>query len=130
MKQRQPAVRLIWGYLIPYVFLAMKADEVFGTPFCYGVMFVCCYFLARNCALRNNGTQLWCGALVSSLISLLCLVLWKTEKWDWYFKPFSGEGLLMTYCTVFFVLQVIIYKGYRKKTEGNRKEQHEKERRK
>ena len=78
---------------IPYPFLAMWEDATYGSCWLYGVMLLTHIFLWRIAKRKGLGRLLFLGNSLSLLPSLLCIHLFQTEKWLWYFKPFSAVQL-------------------------------------
>ena len=85
---------------IPYPFLAMWEDASFGSCWCYAGMFLAHLFLYRAAKGKGLGRLLLLGNGLSLLLSLLCIQLFQTEKWLWYFKPFSAVQLAVSLVAV------------------------------
>ena len=93
---------LFLAYAIPYPFLAMWEDAAFGTGWCYGVFALVLILLWRVSAKHKLVKTMLAGNAVSLLLSFLCVSLVQSEKWLWYFKPFSAMQLPF-FLTVFIV---------------------------
>lgn len=96
---------LLIGYCIPYAFLAMNGDASYGTMLFYGVMIICLTFLTRGIIRTKNIAIIFIGNILSYLSSYLFMLQEQTEKWSWYFKPFTAGGLLLTLSIIAFLLQ-------------------------
>ena len=80
---------------IPYPFLAMWEDAAYGSGYLYGVMLLAHLFLWRAAKRKSLGRLLLLGNCLSLLPTLLCIHFFQTEKWLWYFKPFSAPQLAL-----------------------------------
>lgn len=80
---------LFIAYSLPYPFLAMWEDAAFGSLWCYGITILSLVLLGRFSIHRKLYKVMFGGNILSLLLSLLCVSLFQTEKWLWYFKPFS-----------------------------------------
>ena len=80
---------LFIAYALPYPFLAMWEDAAFGSLWCYGIMILSLVLLGRFSIRNNLQKMMFSGNALSLLLSLLFTSLFQTEKWLWYFKPFS-----------------------------------------
>ena len=80
---------------IPYPFFAMWEDAAYGSCWLYGVMLLAHFFLWHVAKRKGLGRLLLLGNALSLLPTLLCIHLFQTEKWLWYFKPFSAPQLAL-----------------------------------
>ena len=77
---------------IPYAFLCLWGDAAHGTMLLYLPGLAVCLFLMRR--FRRISPALFAGHGLSFLSSCLCLHLYRAERWQWYFKPFSAFQLI------------------------------------
>ena len=103
------------GYCIPFVFLSMWEDARFGTLWFYFVMIACLCVLCCSVARSKSTYMIFVGNLLSFISSNVFFKLFQTEKWQYYFKPFSGYGLIVFESIVVFVLQMLLLLYLRKK---------------
>ena len=80
---------LFIAYSLPYPFLAMWEDAAFGSLWCYGIMILFLVLLGRFTIRRTLYKVMFSGNALSLFLSLICTHFFQTEKWLWYFKPFS-----------------------------------------
>ena len=107
MKQWIIKILLLAGYSVPYVFLAMNGDAEYGTMLFYGIMVLS---LSVLCFLGNKTNHIFImvfGNLCSALSSYCFLLHYQTEKWSWYFKPFTAGQLLVLITVVALVIQLL-----------------------
>ena len=103
---------------IPYPFLAMWEDATYGSCYLYGVMLLAHLFLWRIANRKGLGRLLFLGNSLSLLPSLLCIHLFQTEKWLWYFKPFSAEQLAFFLCAAITLWEFVVFRtAMRKENE-------------
>jgi len=108
MKNLIIRIVLFLGYLVPYVFLAMNEDALSGTLWFYLVMILSfgalCYFSAKT----QNTFIILLGNILSFISS--CIFAWnfQTEKWEYYFKPFLPNQLIIFETVVAVIIQAII----------------------
>ena len=90
--------RLPWWmllfYLVPYAFLCLWADALFGSKWGYAVSILAPCVLAGVLRHLKAPSLFWMGNLVSYLSSLLFAQLVGLDKYGYYFKPFSPFSLL------------------------------------
>ncbi len=103
-------------YLIPYMFLSMNEDAASGTMWFYLLMIVAFVILSYISKKTNNRRLVIIGNICSLLVSLVCLFRFRTEKWDWYFKPLTDIQLMITVSVIAFIIQLRIV-FHRKKNE-------------
>lgn len=108
MKGNFLKIFLLLVYCVPFVFLAMNEDAVFGTCWFYLVMIVVFGVLAYLCVKTKNVLMLYVGNGLSFVSS--CFFAWnfQTPKWEYYFKPFLPNQLIIFETIVAIVLQSII----------------------
>lgn len=108
MKRLITRILLISGYCIPFVFLAMNEDAVTGTLWFYLVMILgfgaLCYSGVKT---KNTIVVVW-GNLLSFVSSCIFAWFFQTEKWEYYFKPFLPNQLIIFETVIAFAIQIII----------------------
>lgn len=98
---------LLAAYALPYPFLALWEDAAFGTLWCYGGMILALTLLGRFAVRRVLHWVMFAGNGLSFLLSLLCVRLFQTEKWLWYFKPLSAVQMVLVLIGVTFFLELL-----------------------
>lgn len=112
---------LLLGYLIPFVFLAMREDANYGSMWSYLILIAGFCVLCFGCIRIKGIWILICGNFISFVSSCFCTYFNMTEKWNWYFKPFTPYQLILFETILLFVVQVVIAKHFIKK--ANTKEE-------
>ncbi|MBQ2992188.1 MAG: hypothetical protein IJD60_13020 [Clostridia bacterium] len=81
------------GYAVPYAFLCLYGDVTFGSMLLYllALPTVC---LLAYCSRRRLFFGCM-GCLCSFGASFACMAHFRSERWLWYFKPFSDTQLLV-----------------------------------
>ena len=95
---------------IPYPFLAMWEDAAYGSCYLYGVMLLAHSLFCRTAIGKKAFRPLLLGNAVSLLLSLLCIQLFQTEKWLWYFKPFPAEQLAALLCAAITLWEFVVFR--------------------
>ena len=108
MKKLITRISLISGYCIPFVFLAMNEDAVTGTLWFYLVMILGFGALCYSCVKTKNTIIVVLGNLVSFASSCIFAWLFQTEKWEYYFKPFLPNQLIVFETVIAFAIQIIV----------------------
>lgn len=85
----------ILAYLFPYVFFAMRYDADCGTALMYPLMALLVGGLSWLAVKLQIVRWAIVGNILTFLSSLTCAMLFRTDRWMWYFKPFSFLGLLV-----------------------------------
>lgn len=118
MKNNTIKVMLILGYCIPFVFLAMNEDAITGSLWLYLVMIVS---LSALC-LGSIKTKNWGIVVVGNILSFIssCIFAWifQTEKWEYYFKPFLPNQLIIFETVLAFLIQIMFVIHYKRKENG------------
>ncbi len=85
----------------------MNADVRKRSILLYGIIIFC--FLVYSIILRKikNIQVLIIGNILSYLSSYFFISINETEKWSWYFKPFTSTGLLILISVILFSFQLI-----------------------
>lgn len=113
---------LILGYCIPFVFLAMNEDATFGTLWFYLIMAVGFSCLSYVSAKSKNTWIIVIGNILSFVSTCLFAWYFQTEKWEYYFKPFLPNQLIIIETAIAAVVQIIIAKTIAKKHKEDEKE--------
>ena len=108
MKKLITRISLISGYCIPFVFLAMNEDAVTGTLWFYLVMILGFGALCYSCVKTKNTIIVVLGNLVSFVSSCIFAWFFQTEKWEYYFKPFLPNQLIIFETVIAFAIQIIV----------------------
>lgn len=111
MKKIFIKILLILGYCIPFVFLAMNEDAQKGTLWFYLVMLIGFGVLCFGSIRTKNTWIVTVGNVLSFLSS--CIFAWhfQTEKWEYYFKPFLPNQLIIFETLLVFAIQIIVVKS-------------------
>ena len=107
MKKILIKIILLLGYCIPFVFLAMNEDAVTGTLWFYLIMILSFGALCYLSVKTKNEWVVIAGNILSFASS--CVFAWflKTEKWEYYFKPFLPNQLIIFETVIVFAIQII-----------------------
>ena len=112
---------LITGYCVPFVFLAMNEDITVGTLWFYLVMAVGFGLLCYGSVKVRSPLIVVIGNILSFVSSYMFTCFLRTEKWGWYFKPFTPYQLLGVETIFVFLLQiVVVICALKKQREGER----------
>ena len=117
MKKISASILLIC-YLIPFVFLAMNEDATTGTLWFYLMMILGFSFLCFGCIKTKNFWIVVIGNILS--ITSSCIFAWffQTPKWEYYFKPFLPNTLIIFETVVAFLIQIAFVIHYARKHNG------------
>ena len=109
---------LLLCYLIPFVFLAMNEDATTGTLWFYLIMIIGFSALCFGCIKTKN----WCIVVVGNILSFVssCIFAWnfQTPKWEYYFKPFLPNQLIIFETVIVFLIQIAFVIHYARKSSG------------
>ena len=103
MDAKKSRTILLIGYCIPYVFLCLYGDAVWGTGLVYAAVAA---VVAGLCAFACKMQQIKfvvLGNIISFAVSELCIFLFALETFNYYFKPFSAH-VLVGICSVIGIL--------------------------
>ena len=115
MKKKITQLILILGYSIPYVFLAMNEDATCGTPWFYFVMIFILGAFCFSCIRTKNSWVVFVGNILSFVSSFMFAWNFQTEKWEYYFKPFLPNQLIVFETIIVFVIQIVFVMYYKNK---------------
>ena len=99
---------LLLGYCVPFVFLAMNEDATVGTLWFYLIMIIGFGILSYASAKTKNSWIVVIGNILSFASS--CIFAWnfQTPKWEYYFKPFLPNQLIVFETVIALVIQIVI----------------------
>ena len=108
MKKNFIRVLLLLGYCVPFVFLAMNEDATVGTLWFYLIMIIGFGILSYASAKTKNSWIVVIGNILSFASS--CIFAWnfQTPKWEYYFKPFLPNQLIVFETVIALVIQIVI----------------------
>ena len=117
MKNRIIKILLLLVYCVPFVFMAMNEDAVYGTCWFYLVMIISFVGLSYLCAKTKNVSLIFIGNALSFVSS--CIFAWnfQTPKWEWYFKPFLPNQLIIFETVVALAVQGLVCVIYKQAKE-------------
>ena len=115
MKKNITKALLILGYCLPFVFLAMNEDATTGTLWFYLVMIIGFSVLCFGCIKTKNSSIVVVGNILSFVSSCIFAWLFQTEKWEYYFKPFLPNQLIIFETILAFLIQIIFVIHYARK---------------
>lgn len=121
MKKNILKALLISGYLVPFVFLAMNEDATVGSLWFYLIMLV---GFSALCFISIKTENLWIvvvGNILSFISSCIFSWLFQTEKWEYYFKPFLPNQLIIFETIFVFLVQIAFVIHYRRKNGRDKK---------
>lgn len=98
--------RLLAVYCIPYAYLAIWSDAVYGSILLYAVMVAAFFLLCRAAVKAHNLLVVLSGNLLSLGVSSLCLTAFGLQDAVGYFKPFTPWALLLVISVVATLGQV------------------------
>lgn len=120
MKKYLIRILLILGYCIPFVFLAMNEDAQKGTLWFYLVMIAGFFGLCYGCIKTKNGIIIPVGNVLSFISSCAFALLFHTEKWEYYFKPFLPNQLIIFETVIAVGIQIIMWRKEKKQGDVKR----------
>lgn len=121
MKNSIAKIRLLIGYCIPFVFLAMNEDVTIGTLWFYIVMTIGFGVLCYGSVKIKSLWIVVVGNILSFTSSCIFTYFLRTEKWGWYFKPFTPYQLIAFETIIAFLIQIIFVIYYKRKSNGKNK---------
>lgn len=112
-------ILLILGYCIPFVFLAMNEDVELGSLWFYLVMIFAFGILCYACIKSKNYAVVIVGNVLSFASSCIFARNFQSDKWEYYFKPFLPNQLIIFETVIAFVIQVIFIVYHIKNKRGD-----------
>ncbi len=107
MKNNLIRAILLLFYCIPFVFLAMNEDAATGTLWFYIIMTAGFVTLCYGSIKSKNSWIVTAGNILSFISSCIFTFFFKSEKWDWYFKPFTPYQIIIFETLLAFAIQII-----------------------
>ncbi|MFI3227726.1 MAG: hypothetical protein R3Y09_10030 [Clostridia bacterium] len=108
-------ILLLIGYSVPFAFLAMFGDATYGTMWFYFLLVVGFSLLCTGAIKTKQYAVVAVGNIISIVASYLCIQQFHTEEWNWYFKPFTDNMLMIIISVVIVFIQAIfVFKAYKK----------------
>lgn len=100
------SVLLLGGYCIPFVFLSTYGDATYDTMWLYVLMIVG-FSLLGFCTIKSKQFAIVIlGNIISFLSSYICSSQYYADEWNWYFKPFTPNMLIVIISIVAFGVQI------------------------
>ena len=96
---------------VPYAFLALYGDVTYDTLLQYLLIIPAVLFLIRTSGASVPRCLL--GHALSFVSSLVFMHLCRTERWRWYFKPFSAEFMAAVISLIIIGVQWILVRKKR-----------------
>ena len=118
MKKSIVKTLLLSGYCLPFVFLAMNEDATVGTLWFYLIMIVGFSILCLGCIRTKNFLVVIVGNILSFVSSCSFAWLFQTQKWEYYFKPFLPNQLIIFETIIAFLIQIAFVVHYARKSNG------------
>lgn len=115
MKKSIIRIILLLCYCIPFVFLAMNEDATVGTLWFYLIMILGFCVLCCASVKSTNTWIVFVGNILSFASS--CIFAWnfQTPKWEYYFKPFLPNTLIIFETVIAFLIQIAFVIHYARK---------------
>lgn len=107
MKNNIVKALLFSGYCLPFVFLAMNEDATRGSLWFYIIMTAGFGTLCYGSIKSGNPWLVIVGNILSFVSSCAFAWIFQTEKWTWYFKPFTTYQLIVFETIIAFLIQFI-----------------------
>ena len=104
-------------YCVPFVFLAMNEDALSGTLWFYLVMIAGFSILCCLCIKTKNYSVVLFGNMASFVSSVIFALTFYTDKWEYYFKPFLPNQLIIFETVIAFMIQITFVIHYKKKNK-------------
>lgn len=106
---------LLIGYCIPFAFLSMYGDATYDTMLLYALMIVALSVLCSSIIKLKQFIVVIFGNILSFITSYICVQQFYSDKWGWYFKPFTANGLLIAISVIAVLVQLFfVYSSYKK----------------
>lgn len=107
MKKSIAKIVFLIGYCVPFVFLAMNEDVMVGTLWFYMIMIIGFGALCYGSVKIKSPWLVVVGNVLSFTSSCIFTYFFSTEKWGWYFKPFTPYQAIIFETTFAFLIQFI-----------------------
>lgn len=120
MKNMKLRLLLLLGYCIPFAFLSVYGDAVWGTMLLYGLMTIGFALLCWMALKTNNSVFIYIGNTLSFASSYIVGKISGLEPMGYYFKPFTTYSLIAALSVLAVVCQtipVLVHVGRKKKKQ-------------
>ena len=107
-KEKIIKLALLIAYCVPFTFLAVKGDAVYGTILFYGIMIIGFALLCMYSLKTSNTSVVYIGNVFSFISSYSVAKMSILEPMGYYFKPFTAYSLIVAVSIIAFLLQIII----------------------
>ena len=101
-------VLLLTAYCIPFAFLCVYGDAVWGTMLFYGFMIAGLAVLCKETLKTNCVSLLYIGNALSCASSYTAAKLSGLEPMAYYFKPFTAYSLITALSIVSVIAHMMI----------------------
>lgn len=118
MSRKIAQIIILFCYCIPFVFLAMNEDAKAGTLWFYLIMILGFFALCYACIKTKNYYIVIIGNVASFISSCIFALNFYTDKWEYYFKPFLPNQLIIFESVIAFLIQIIFVIHSLKKTKS------------
>lgn len=100
---------MLLAYSIPYGYLAMYGDAMYGTMLLYVFLILGFGILCLTAIRTDNIITPIIGNILSFISSyLFTLKNLPSKEWAWYFKPLTPISILFIITAVCFVIQILV----------------------
>lgn len=105
-RHRQRVMLMIWS-CIPFVFFGMYLDATFGivSGMLCAIVVICGFGYA---CMKSGNLPFLPGQFIGFFLSYGLMRFFMTEKWGWYFKPFSASGYLIFFTLILVIPQLLV----------------------
>ena len=117
MKNNLIKVALFICYCTPFVFLAMNEDATVGSLWFYLFMIIGFSILCYCCIKTKNYFIVILGNIASFISSCIFALNFYTDKWEYYFKPFLPNQLIIFEMVIAFLIQISFVRHFKRKSE-------------
>lgn len=107
-------------FAVPWAFLGLYGDIALHTAWLYAPAVLVPVAIGWCWGKRGAVPTALAGNLLNALSSFLFTLCFRTDRWNAYFKPFGGIGMLLILWLIPLLVQALIWRYYRKdKLTGN-----------
>lgn len=93
---------------LPYAFFGMNADATTGSVAGHLIM---CLAIGLSLIIASKTKHLiflFSGNSLSFIFSFYLILHYQTDKWSYYFKPFTSLGFLIFVSSISWMIQLVI----------------------
>lgn len=116
-KKRYIGFALLAAFCVPVSFLSVWWDLTRGSSLMY---LLSALYVSALCVIgkkHGQGKVLGVGNVLSSVVSQICLLIFQTEDWSWYFKPFRAVQVLWIVTLLVALLQWCLWQWLHKERD-------------